>query len=55
MRRALIFGSTGHIGRALAGRLAAAGVEIVGSARPGAADAPDPRSEERRVGKECRL
>ncbi len=42
MRRALIFGSTGHIGRALAGRLAAAGVEIVGSARPGAADAPDP-------------
>ena len=40
MRRALIFGSTGHIGRALAGRLAAAGVEIVGSARPGAADAP---------------
>lgn len=42
MRRALIFGSTGHIGRALAGRLAVAGVEIVGSARPGAADAPDP-------------
>lgn len=43
MRRAIIFGSTGQIGRALAGRLAAAGVESIGSVRPGATGTPDPR------------